>query len=126
MPGDFDAQVSQRPIAIHALEHLGTTDRGVSMLRRMLRNGIRAVANGREPDCVRGAPGKVISTYCSDSVVRAPRRAGRDDEIGLRDIGRAAARIAIEEDHGTGRDRLGRVAQKIAALSEPTIATAAE
>ena len=27
-PGDFEAQVSQRPIAIHGLEHLGTTDRG--------------------------------------------------------------------------------------------------
>ena len=126
VPGDFDAQVSQRSIAIHALEHLGTTDRGVSMLRRMVRKGIRTVGNGREPDCVRGAPGKVISTYCSDSVVRAPRRANRNDEIVLRDIGRAVACIAIDEDHGAGRDRPGRVAQKITALSEPPIATAAE
>jgi len=126
VPGDFDAQVSQRPIAIHALEHLGTTDRGVSMLRRMVRKGIRAVGDGREPDCVRGAPGTVISTYCSDSVVHATRRSGRNDEIVLRDIGRAVARIAIDEDHGAGCDRLGRVAQQIAALSEPPIATAAE
>ena len=75
VPGDFDAQVSQRPIAIHALEHLGTTDRGVSMLRRMVRKGIRAVAAGREPDCLRGASWDAISTYCSDSVVRVPRPA---------------------------------------------------
>jgi len=80
VPGDFDAQVSQRPIAIHALEHLGTTDRGVSMLRGMVRKGIRAVRAGAEPDCVRGALGKVISTYCSDSVVRVSRRTGRNDE----------------------------------------------
>ena len=74
-----------------------------------------------------GAPGTVISTYCSDSVVRVPRRSGRNDEIVLRDIGRAVARIAIDEDHGAGCDRLGRVAQQIAALSEPSsIATAAE
>jgi hypothetical protein len=126
VPGDFDAQVSQRPIAIHALEHFGTTDRGVSMLRRMVRKGIRAVGNGREPDCVRGAPGTVISTYCSDSVVRVPRRTGRNDEIVLRDIGRAVSRIIIDEDHGVGCDRLGRVAQQIEALSELTIASAAE
>jgi len=32
----------------------------------------------------------------------------------------------IDEDHGIGRDRLDRVGQQIAALSEPAIATAAE
>src|SRR5207302_8836573 len=80
VPGEFDAQVSQRPIAIHAMEHLGTTDRGVSMLRGMVRKGIRAVRDGAEPDCLRGGPGKVISTYCSDSVVRVSRRTGRNDE----------------------------------------------
>ncbi len=46
-PGDFEAQVSQRPIALHALEHLSETDRGVSMFRRLMRRGIRAV---RAPD----------------------------------------------------------------------------
>src|SRR5262249_33314996 len=33
IPGDYDAQVSQRPIAIHALENLVSSDRGVVMLR---------------------------------------------------------------------------------------------
>src|SRR5437763_9498669 len=61
VPGDFDAQVSQRPIAIHAAEHLGTTERGVAMLRRLVRRGIGAVAAGQEPHCVRGAAGQVIS-----------------------------------------------------------------
>ena len=28
VPGDYDAMVSQRPIEIHALEHLANTDRG--------------------------------------------------------------------------------------------------
>ena len=126
VPGDFDAQVSQRAIAIHALEHLGTTDRGVSMLRRIVRKGIRAVAAGAEPDAVRGAPGTVISTYCHDSVVRVPARAERDDATVLRDLGRAMAGIVVDEDNGTGRDRLARIARTIAALSEPPIASAAE
>src|SRR5215470_7960039 len=42
-PGDYEAQVSQRPIAIHGLEHLGITDRGVSMFRNQTRRGVRAV-----------------------------------------------------------------------------------
>ena len=93
----------------------------------MVRKGIRAVRAGAEPDCVRGAPSKVISTYCSDSVVRVSRRTGRNDETVLRDIGRAVARIVIDQDHGIGRDRLDRVGQQIAVLSEPAaIATAAE
>jgi nitrite reductase/ring-hydroxylating ferredoxin subunit len=117
LPGDFDAQVSQRPVAIHALEHLGTTDRGVSMLRRLIRAGQRAVAAGQEPQCVRGAPGSVISTYCQDSVVRVPVRPDLDDEIVLRDIGRAIARITVDEDHGSGHERLRNVAAEIATLS---------
>ena len=33
----LQAQVSQRSIAVHGLEHLGATDRGVTMFRRQLR-----------------------------------------------------------------------------------------
>ena len=40
-PADYDAQSSQRPIAIHALEHLASTDRGVIMLRRIVRDGMQ-------------------------------------------------------------------------------------
>src|SRR5262247_4300142 len=34
-PGDYEAQVGQRPVAIHGLEHLGATDRGVIMFRQL-------------------------------------------------------------------------------------------
>ena len=39
-PSDYEAQVSQRPIAIHGLEHLGATDRGITMFRKLVKNGI--------------------------------------------------------------------------------------
>jgi nitrite reductase/ring-hydroxylating ferredoxin subunit len=48
-PDDLEAQEGQRPIAVHALENLGTTDVGVVMLRRMLREQIRLVADGGDP-----------------------------------------------------------------------------
>jgi hypothetical protein len=71
-PGDYEAQVGQRPIAIHALEHLGATDRGIIMFRRQLRRGIDAVQAGHDPEGLCRDPGRVIPTYCNDTVVHVP------------------------------------------------------
>jgi phenylpropionate dioxygenase-like ring-hydroxylating dioxygenase large terminal subunit len=71
-PADFDAQSSQRPIAVHALEHLASTDRGVIMLRRLVRDGIRAVAGGGDPAGAERPEGKVIRTFTQDLVLRIP------------------------------------------------------
>jgi phenylpropionate dioxygenase-like ring-hydroxylating dioxygenase large terminal subunit len=48
-PDDKEAQTSQRPIAVHALERLGTTDRGVIMFRKLLKRAIKDVQEGRDP-----------------------------------------------------------------------------
>ena len=40
-PGDYEAQVSQRPIAIHALENRASSDAGVARLRRLIRQNLR-------------------------------------------------------------------------------------
>ena len=71
-PGDYDAQMSQRPIAVHALEHLASTDRGVSMLRNLARQGIRAVQNGNDPRGVVRHEGEVVPTYANDTIIRLP------------------------------------------------------
>jgi hypothetical protein len=89
-PSDYEAQVSQRPVAIHGLEHLGATDRGVTMFRRQLRRGIRAVQAGDElGDQGRDENGH-ISTFCIDTAVPMPPAATREEdtkqmrELGLR------------------------------------------
>jgi nitrite reductase/ring-hydroxylating ferredoxin subunit len=71
-PGDYEAQVSQRPVAIHGLEHLGATDRGVAMFRNQTRRGIRAVQTGHNPAGLCCTADLVIPTYCNDTVVRLP------------------------------------------------------
>jgi phenylpropionate dioxygenase-like ring-hydroxylating dioxygenase large terminal subunit len=71
-PADFDAQSSQRTIAVHALEHLGSADRGVIMLRRIVRDGIRTVARGADPFGTRWPEGKAIRTFTQDLVLRIP------------------------------------------------------
>jgi phenylpropionate dioxygenase-like ring-hydroxylating dioxygenase large terminal subunit len=51
-PDDKEAQLSQRPIAVHALERLGTTDRGVIMFRKLLRRALHDIQEGRDPQNV--------------------------------------------------------------------------
>ena len=89
LPGDYEAQVSQRPIAIHALEHLATTDVGVIMFRKLLRQGIRTVAAGRDPKGVVRKEGPPIPTYSQDTFLRIPPGASTEEETALlRETGR--------------------------------------
>jgi phenylpropionate dioxygenase-like ring-hydroxylating dioxygenase large terminal subunit len=87
-PGDFEAQVSQRPIAVHGLEHLSETDRGISMFRRQMRRGIRAVRDGNDPAGVCREAGAVIPTYCNNTVTHMPPAATEAmDKKMMRDAG---------------------------------------
>jgi hypothetical protein len=70
-PGDYEAQVSQRPIAIHKMENLASSDRGVMRVRKLIRNAIRALKKDQEPKQHVPTVGNVISTYQQDSIIRA-------------------------------------------------------
>jgi phenylpropionate dioxygenase-like ring-hydroxylating dioxygenase large terminal subunit len=48
-PGDYETQVGQGPITLHSTEHLSSTDRGVSMVRRLWKEQLRTVADGGHP-----------------------------------------------------------------------------
>jgi nitrite reductase/ring-hydroxylating ferredoxin subunit len=92
IPGDYDAQVGQRPIARRALEHLGATDRGIVMLRKIVRDGINAVQRGEDPKFLHRDEGRIIPTYSNDSVLRIPARATpEEDKRLLMDTGRQIA-----------------------------------
>lgn len=96
-PQDFEAQVSQRPIAVHGLEHLGTTDRGITLFRNQIRRGIRAVKAGRTPDALFPDSRGPIPTYCNDTVVRVPpAKTPELDRKLMRETGRRLAQGYIE------------------------------
>ena len=97
-PGDYEAQVSQRPIAIHGLEHLSESDRGVSIFRNQIRGGIRAVAAGRDPMGLSRNRGAVIPTFCNNTVMRVPPAAtpAMDKEL-MRATGRRLAQNYLKE-----------------------------
>ena len=87
-PADYDAQVGQRMIARHALEHLATTDRGVIQMRKMMREGIRAVAWGEDPKGLNTKGEGRVSTYGSDTILRvAPAGSEEDDRELVRETG---------------------------------------
>jgi nitrite reductase/ring-hydroxylating ferredoxin subunit len=96
-PADFDAQSSQRTVAVHALENLASTDRGVIMLRRILREGIRAVARGRDPYGTKWPEGKPIPTFTQDIVMRVPPAPGAEAD---RKLLRAKGRSVIANGRG--------------------------
>jgi phenylpropionate dioxygenase-like ring-hydroxylating dioxygenase large terminal subunit len=48
-PDDMEAQEGQRTIAVHALERLVPSDKGVSLLRRMLREQLQCLERGEDP-----------------------------------------------------------------------------
>jgi phenylpropionate dioxygenase-like ring-hydroxylating dioxygenase large terminal subunit len=91
IPGDYDAQVSiHGGIARHGLEHLASTDRGVTMLRNMIRRGIRAVHNGADPGDINNRSGTVITTFAHDRVVPGiePAATPEKDRQLLREVAR--------------------------------------
>lgn len=57
-PGDYEAQKSQGDITWHSDEHFGTTDLGISMLRRLMKEQAAVVAQGGDPMGVIRDPAK--------------------------------------------------------------------
>jgi hypothetical protein len=96
-PGDFEEHVSQRPVAVHGLEHLGATDRGITMFRNQIRAGIRSVKAGRDADGLFRDGRGAIPAYCNDTVVRmATAATPEQDKALLRATGRTLAEGYIE------------------------------
>jgi phenylpropionate dioxygenase-like ring-hydroxylating dioxygenase large terminal subunit len=91
IPGDWDAQVSIHDgMSRHGLEHLTTTDRGVIMMRNMIRRGIRTVSAGEELAYPILKNGAALPTYSHDRVIPgiAPAATPEADRRLLREVAR--------------------------------------
>jgi hypothetical protein len=126
LPGDYDAIVSQRPIALHAMEHLTYCDKGVVMLRKLLRRDIRKLAAGEDVPTSTLRSNNLIPTYCHDSVLGVSPVPGHDDLELQEEIGRRVTEIVVEGDHHAAEDRLMMVRQKIRDYESSFMAQAAE
>ena len=71
-PDDWEAQTSQRSIAIHDLEHLGVSDRGIVIFRHKLQEAVDAVREGRDPPGVARHPGdRVVEIVSRNDIIDA-------------------------------------------------------
>lgn len=71
-PDDCEAQVSQRPIAVHALEHKATTDFGIAMYRNLLRKSLRDLEAGRDPKgIIRDTVKQRVKVVAENEIARA-------------------------------------------------------
>ncbi len=96
-PGDYDAVVSQGRIANRRAEHLGTTDKGVVLIRRLLAHAVKAVNAGDAPAQPHYVQSYCVSrTYVHESVVRLPAADVLDDSEALAEFGRRAAMAYVE------------------------------
>ncbi len=91
VPGDYDAQISiHGGVSRHGLEHLASTDRGIIMMRNMIRQGIRAVRNGEDLGYPILKNGAAVPTYSHDRVVPGipPASTPAEDKRLLREVAR--------------------------------------
>jgi hypothetical protein len=66
----MEAQEGQRPIAIHALENLVSSDKGLSLLRKKLKQSLELMRGGRDPLNIVRDPTKnhAIETHAYNTV----------------------------------------------------------
>ncbi len=110
-PGDYEAQVSQGKITVHADEMLGRTDIGVSSYRKLLRDAIRATAAGTDLPKPRLNADGVIPTMAGDVIIAVPEA---EDDIALqREAGSVVGRIVRESLLLSWKDRPREIEKRV-------------
>ena len=104
-PSDLEAAGSQGRIYLRRNEHLATTDKGVALFRRRLREAVRGLAAGRAPAQPADAGARPIPTCAGDTVLPVPRREGEDDEVLIDAVARAVMDRVGAGDHLCGAER---------------------
>lgn len=119
-PGDYEAQASQRPIAVHALENPMKFDGGVYLSRKQLRDAITGGNPNASPaawkewlESLKGQP----MTYCSGNVLEIPIGATEEEEVERRREVAKRCIDAIGESEELDREKRAEyVKQKMAEI----------
>ena len=116
-PGDYEAIISQRPIAVHALEHPTKFDAGVYVYRKLLRDAVRGTNPAADAanfadwlESVGGAP----NSYCSGNVLEIPEGATVEEEVARRrSVTKQTVAILTESDRLRGEERAAFIRKKL-------------
>ena len=117
IPGDYEAQVSQGAITVHADEQLATTDKGVALYRRMLRKAMHALAEGNEPPQPSPHENGQVPTMAGDVIIEFPV-SNRDDVALQREMGKRIGDIVFETMTLERRQRRSKIECAVRELTE--------
>ena len=121
-PGDYEAIISQRPIAVHALENPTKFDAGLYMFRKMLRDAVRGTNPAASAESIAEwmrASGGMPNSYCSGNVFHLPLAQKVEDEVAQRRmLSKQVIAILTESDKLSGQARSDFVRDKFEALEQ--------
>ncbi|MGI4746785.1 MAG: Rieske 2Fe-2S domain-containing protein [Janthinobacterium lividum] len=108
-PGDYEAIISQRPIAVHAMEHPTKFDAGLYAFRKMLRDAVRGSNPSASADgfaeWLRDLSGEPNS-YCCGNVLNIPEAVVVADEVAnRRKIAKHVVMLLTSSDNLRGQER---------------------
>jgi phenylpropionate dioxygenase-like ring-hydroxylating dioxygenase large terminal subunit len=121
-PGDYEAIISQRPIAVHALENPTKFDAGLYMFRKMLRDAVRGTNPAAGPESFAQwlrSQGGMPNSYCSGNVFEIPEADTVEAEVANRRfVSKQIVAILTESDTLKGEARAQFVREKMDQLEE--------
>ena len=115
-PADAEAVEGMGPITVHRNENLAPSDKGVALMRRRLREQIRAVAQGEQPSRATDLALSPIPTYGGDTVLNIPRRSAEDESEGLSRLAHAFTDLQFEADAMSESQRVEFVTERLQML----------
>ena len=115
-PGDAEATEGMGRITVHKNENLVNSDRGITLMRKRLREHIRAVQKGETPARASVANSSLIPTYGGDTVLRIPRKGDSDESQTLSKLAHAFMNIQYQADALDEDKRVRFVCEKLTEL----------
>jgi hypothetical protein len=123
-PGDYEAIISQRPIAVHALENPTKFDAGVFQFRKLLRDAIRGTNPAAGPEQFAAwlrDNGAAPNSYCTGNVLEVTEAATLEEEVKQRrHVTRQIVAILTESEAFKGAARDSFVRDRFDALEQST------
>ena len=119
-PGDAEATEGMGRITVHKNENLVSSDRGITLMRKRLREQIRAVQNGETPARASVANSGLIPTYGGDTVLRIPRKGDTDESQTLSELAHAFMKMQYQADDLNEDERVRFVSERLTELETKT------
>ena len=130
-PADVEAVEGMGAITVHENENLVISDKGIALMRRLLRDQIRSLASGGPPLRARANSFGTIPTYGGDTVLRMPRESADSEAEELSALAHRFIKIQYQVDDLAEEERIAAVTEclkelEVGGMSKLLVETAAQ